>query len=205
MALELNVLISAVGAISSLVKDTVVSVQAIRSGWMAKNDEAKEQLAESLKQLQESLQHAGELSLAAESYFQTYENIVELLSLSRRAERFLKDNMDELRDRRNPNYEGDWRVLEAMFETIDSRRDAPQKVVLDRAQWYDKDDKAQIELLLQQFTASYERASTHLRHKVADDLAYELQGTNRSLQDSYTLLRNTLYDKILRTLQKLGP
>ena len=130
MALELNVLISAVGAISSLVKDTVVSVQAIRSGMMAKNEEAKEQLTESLKQIEQNLQHAGELSLAAESYFQTYENIVELLSLSRRAERFVKDNIDELRDRSDPNYNGDWRVLEAMFETIDSRRDAPQKVVL---------------------------------------------------------------------------
>jgi hypothetical protein len=204
MALELNLLITAVGAISSLVKDTVVTVQAIRSGLMTKNDETKQQLAESLKQLQQNLQHAGELSHAAEGYFQTYENILELLSLSRRLERFLKDNLDDLRDRRNSNYAGGWKVLEAMFETIDSRREAPQKVVLDRAQWYDKDDKAQIELLLQQFTSAYERASTHLRHRIADDLQFELQATTRYLQDVHTLLRSTLYDKILKTLQKLG-
>lgn len=205
MVLELSALIAAVEAVSLLVKGTVPVVRAIRSGVMARNEEAKRQLMQSLEQLQQNLQHAGELAQVAEGYFQTLENVLELRSLCGRTEGFLKDNLNECRNSDSANYAGNWRVLEAMFQTIDSNRDAPRKVVLARAEWYDERDRDQIGLLLQQFTAAYERAAAHARNKIADDLLYELRGMISPLQDSETLLRNTVYDKILRTLQKLGP
>ncbi|GEM_PF-2309125 len=205
MALELSALLTAVGAISSLVKETLPVIQTIRSGIMARNEKAKQQLTESLKQLQQNLQHTGELARMAEVYSRTHENVLELLWLCRRAERFLKDNLDECRDRNSANYAGNWKVLDAMFETIDSNRDSPRKAVMDRGEWYDESDKRQIELLLQQFTSAYERASVCVRTKVADDLLHELRGMTGPLQDAETLLRNTVYDEILRTLQKLAP
>lgn len=205
MVLELSALITAVEAVSLLIKGTAPIVRTIRSGMMARNEEAKKQLMQSLEGLQQNLEHVGELAQVAEGYLQTLENVLELRYLCGRVEGFLKDTLDECRSRDSANYVGNWRVLEAMFQIIDSSRDAPRKVVLDRAEWYDKSDKDKIELLLQQFTAAYERAAAHARNKIADDLLYELRGMISPLQDAETLLRNTVYDKILRTLQKLGP
>ncbi len=204
MPVELAALITAVSSVSTLVKEAAPIVESIRSGVMARNDEQKQKLAQKLELLEQNLQRAGQLSQVAESYFQTQENILELLALCRRAEVFLKDNLAESRDRSSADYTLNWKVLDGIFETIDSNREAPRKVVLDRSEWYDSSDKDKIELLLQQFTSSFERASTNVRNKLADDLLFELRGMTNHLQDVETLLRNSLYNKILRALQTLG-
>ncbi|RMF29186.1 MAG: hypothetical protein D6759_14415 [Chloroflexi bacterium] len=204
MPLDLSTLLSSVGLLNSLVEETIPLVQTIRSGFRANNEEAKQHLSERLKQLQQNLQQAGQLARVAEAYLRTYEDVLELVWLCRRAERFLKGNLDNCRNRDNPDYLGCWNVLDAMFETIDSNRDTPRKAVMDRARWYDEEDKKQIEILFQQFTQAYERASVCVRTKVADDLLHELRGMTRSLQDAEALLQSTLYDKILRALQALG-
>jgi len=204
MVLDLATLISAVGMINSLLKESLPLIQTIRSGMLARNDEAKQQLATKLNQLQQNIQHAGELARVAEEYSRTLENVLELLWLCRRAERFLNDNLDDCRKRNSGNYAGNWKVLEAIFETINSNSDTLRKVVMDRAKWYDEKDKAQIELLYGKFQSAYDRASTDVRNKVADELLYELRSMTGLLQEVETLLRDTVYDKILRTLQKLG-
>ena len=207
MALELAALIAAVEGVTLLIKGTTSAIQSIRSGKMARKEEeeAKQQLVGSLEQLQKNLQHTGELAQAAEEYFKALENVLELRSLCERAEGFLKDTLNECRNRDSANYAGNWRVLEAMFQTIDRNSHASRKVVLDCAEWYDQSDKDKIEIYLQQFTAAYERASAYARNNIADDLLHELRGMISSLQNAETLLRNTVYNKIMRTLQKLGP
>ena len=205
MALDLSVLLSSVGTITSLMEGSVKLVQTIRSGLVARNDEVKKQLTTSLTELKQNLEHARELARMAEVYSRTHENILELLWLCRRAERFLRDNLDDCRNRTCANYTGNWKVLDVIFETIDSNRDSPRKVVMDRAEWYDKDDKAQVELLLHQFTSHYDQASACVRNKVADDLLHELRDMTSPLQDAETLLRTTVYEKILMALQKMSP
>lgn len=204
MVVELSTLLAAVGAVSSCIKEAVPIVQTIRSGVMARNKEAQEKLTKSLKELQQNLQHAGELAQRTEEYLRTHENILELQWLCRRAEGFLKDNLDDCRSRNSANYTGNWNVLDTMFQTIDTNREASRKVVMNRAEWYDERDKDQIEILLQQFTSAYDKAAAHVKHQVASDLLHELHSMTSALQDAETLLRNTIYNRILRTLQKLG-
>lgn len=204
MVVELSALLSAVGAVTPLMRGMVPIVQTIRSGVMARNKEMKQQIMQSLEELQHNLQHAGELAQVVEGYFRTHENVLELRSLCSRAEDFLRDNLDECRSRQSANYTGNWNVLYTMFQTIDANRDVSRKVVMDRAEWYDGKDRDQIELLLQQFTSAYDRAETLVRQKSATDLLHELRSMTSALQDAETLLRNTIYDKILKALQKLG-
>jgi hypothetical protein len=205
MAIELSTLLTAAGSISPILKDMVPFVKTISSGiFFRRNEEAKRQLTEKLQEIQQHLRNAGNLAQVAEMYSRTHENVLELLWLCRRAERFLSDNLDDFRNRSNASYAGNWKVLDTLFETIDSSRDAPRKAVLDRGEWYDATDKAQVELKLQEFTSAYERASVGVRSKAADELLPELRGMTRPLLDAENLLRSTVYDKILRSLQRLS-
>jgi hypothetical protein len=204
MVVELSALLTAVGAVSSLMKEMMPIVQTIRPGFMARNKKTQEKLMKSLKELQQNLQHAGELAQRTEEYLRTHENILELQWLCRRAESFLKDNLDDCRSRTSANYAGNWNVLDTMFQTIGASRDAPQKVVMDLGEWYDEKDKNQIGLLLQQFTSAYDRAAAHVKHHVASDLLYELHSITSSLQDAEIVLRNTIYNRILKALKTLG-
>ncbi len=203
MAIELSALVTAVGAISALMKETVPVVQTIRSGFMARNKAAQEKLTQSLTELQRNLQHAGELARVAESYLKTHENILELRMLCSRAEAFLKENFEECRSSGSRNYAGSWNVLDTMFQTIDDTRDTPRKVIMDRAEWYDEKDKNQINGRLQDFSSAYQRAAASVELKAASKLSHELRGMTSTLQDVETLLRNTIYDTILRALQRL--
>ena len=204
MAIELTALLGAVGAVSSLVKEAVPLVKAIRSGFMTKNQEAKDQLEKGLGALQKSLKDAGALAQVAESYFRTHENILELRSLCGRAQTFLEDNLNDCSNRTNAGYTGNWNVLNTMFQNIDANRDEPRKVVLDRAEWYDVEDKNQIELLLQQFNDAHTEATVQVRQKLAIELRSSLRRMTSALNDTESLLRSTIYDKILRGLQKIG-
>jgi len=204
MVVELSTLLTAVGAVSSCIKEAVPIVQTIHSGIIARNKKAQDKLMQRLKELQQNLQHVGELGQRTEDYLRTHENILELQWLCSRAESFLKDNLDDCRSRTSTNYAGNWNVLDTMFQTIDTNREASRKVVMDLAEWYDEKDRNQIELLLQQFTSAYDRAATHVRHQVPSDLLYELRGMTSALQDAETVLRNTIYNRILRALKTLG-
>lgn len=203
LAVEIVALIAAVEATIGLIKAAVPVVQEIRVGMFGQNKKAQEQLTKNLEELQSNLKQIGELAQITEGYFQTLENVLELQSICSRTEGFLKDTISECRNSESINYKGNWRVLDTLFQVIDSNREAPKKVILARAEWYDKKDKEQIELLLQQFNAAYERATISVRGYLADDLLYELRSMTSLLQDVITLLRNTVYNTILKALQKL--
>ncbi len=204
MALEIAALLTAVGTINSLTKQTVDIVQTIRSGMMARNDEAKQKLEDSLKQIQDNLKLTGKLAQAAEAYARTLEDVLELLALCRRADDVLKENLESCRDRNHPNYASTWRVLDEIFRNIDNNRDTARKVIAGRQEWYDQQDKIQIEDRLNQFNQAYSSALADVRVKSADELSRDLRGMNGNLQDTELFLRSTVYDKILRTLQDLG-
>ncbi len=204
MAVTVEVLVAAVGAISTFVKEAGPIVNTIRSGFMARNKEAQMQLAQKLQELQHNLQLVGELTQVVETYFETHENVLELLSHCSRAQEFLKENIEECRNKDTGNYSGNWKILDIIFQNMKRSDKAANKVILDRAKWYDQQDKDQIELLLQQYTAHYGRGEASVRHKVADDVLHELRGMTNALEDTEALLRNTIYGKILKALQSLG-
>jgi len=204
MTLELPVLISAVTALSGLVKETTPLLDSIRSGFAAKNDKAKQDLSQHISRIESSLTQAGELARVTESYLQTHDNIVDLLSLSRRAEQFVKDDLGSLRDRTAIGYGGGWKLVDEMFSGIDRNRDAPRRVVLDRSEWYDAKDKTQIELLLHDFTSAYDSAAAYVSSRAPESLLPQLGIMTRKLQEVDSLLRETVYGSILPALQKLG-
>jgi hypothetical protein len=204
MALEIAALLTAVGTINTLTKQTVEIVQTIRSGMMARNDDTKQKLDTVLKQIQENLKLTGKLAQAAEAYARTLEDVLELLSVCRRADDILKENLDSCRDRNHPNYASTWRVLDEIFRTIDTSRDTARKVISGRQEWYDQQDKIQIEDRLNQFTQAYTTAVADVRMRSADELVRDLRSMNGNLQDTELFLRSTVYDKILRALQDLG-
>ena len=67
MALDLSVLLSSVGTITSLMEGSVKLVQTIRSGIVARNDEVKKQLTTSLTELKQNLDHVRELARMVEA------------------------------------------------------------------------------------------------------------------------------------------
>lgn len=205
MSLELGLILEAVGGVGGLVKQALSIAETVRTDLLGgnKNKETKQKLTEQLQKLEDNVRQTGQLAVYLEGYLQTHENVLELLALCLQTRRFLEANAEACRNRDHAAYPGNWSVIGAWFEIVDSRRDAPRKVVQDRAEWYDVKDKAQIEAFLQQFTSAYDRASVSVRTRVASDLLHELSDMIRPLQETDTALRTTIFDQILKTLQGL--
>lgn len=204
MAIELALAIEAVRAVSSLVTSSADAARGIRSGFRAKNEEARRELETKLAELGRALDHAGKLAHAAEAYSRTLENIVALLQACKRVQDFVQANLEDLSESSRGDYDADWRVIDAMFDAIRENQSVPRAVLLDRAEWYDKDDKNQIELRLGDFSGAFRDASKSARNRFVRDLENELRGMISPLEDVEFLLRATVYDKILRTLEEIG-
>jgi hypothetical protein len=204
MPLELEAVLAGVSILRGVVKEALPLVEDIRSGLGARNNQAKKALTEKLGRVEASLGQVGELAKAAEAYGKSLENVLELLWLCQRAERLVHDNSQDFGKKTSPNYAASWRVLDTLFETIESRSEVPRKAIMGLSAWYDERDRAQMDLLLNDFTAAFERASLYTRRRDASDLAGELEDMVKPLQRADTLLRSTVYDKILPTLQSLG-
>jgi hypothetical protein len=91
-----------------------------------------------------------------------------------------------------------------MFETIDSSQESPRKALAARLRYYDKEDQGRLDTHLNEFTMAYTRGAMCVRGKRADDLVAEMRQMIQPLQEAQTVLRSTLYDRILQTLQGLG-
>jgi hypothetical protein len=179
-------------------------VESIRSGPLSGNAKTKQELEAKLSELAQSLQHAGSLAWVAAAYSRTNENVLDLLHRCQRADRFLRDNMDKLADGQNHGYQSAWQLMDNLFESISESRDVPRTAMLDRSRWYDEDDRAKIDLRLRDFSIAYERANQAVSVKAARDARRELQGMIEPLADVETLLEDTIYEKVLRTLQQLA-
>jgi hypothetical protein len=203
MPLEIAGLVFAVEKVTGLVAASAGLVKEIRArGLFTNNEKAKEELGKKLAELQANLEAAGKLSEAAEAYSRTRENVLELLWLCRRAQRFVDDYLEQKpADNEDPMF---WRVLEEIFQFIESSRETPLKVMFSRADWFDEQDKGQMETLLNQFNHGYTTAVTFLRVKRPSELSQELRVMTARLQEADSLLQGTLYDKILRGLKKIS-
>jgi hypothetical protein len=204
MAVEIAALVAAARGVSELLEQSRPLVESIRDGWGGGNKAAKEELAKKLDQLQQNLRAAAELARMGEEYTRMHEEIRSLLWDCERAKAFLGENMSDCGDRSSPKYDSCWRVLDSIFESVGKKRDPVRRALDDRAQWYDREDKAQIEQRLTDFALMYERAAESVRMRAAVDARDRIATMIGYLDDVSGRLDDTMYDKILDALQKLG-
>lgn len=204
MVIEVTGLITAVGVISKLLKDTLEIVRDKRAGIRARNESAQKQLTQDLEEIQENLKKVGEWALKAEDYLHIFENVLRLQLLISHAETFLKENFENCESWTSDDYKGNWRVLETMFLAIQRNMESPRVVEMGRAKWENLLDEVQIGYCFRNFTKHYTDAENNVRHKEARDLQRDLRDMTRDLQEVETALRNTIYESILKNLQKLG-
>lgn len=204
MAVEIAALIAAARGVSELLEQSKPLVAAIKDGFGGGNKAAKEELAKKLDELQTNLRAAGELARMGEAYTRTQDEIRNLLWDCERAKAFLAENIDDCNNRESPKYESCWRLLDSIFESIDKKRDPIRRTLDDRSRFYDAQDKAQIEQRLTDFALAYASIQESVRHRAAMDVRDRLATMIGYLDDVSDKLDDTMYDKILDSLQKLG-
>ena len=116
----------------------------------------------------------------------------------------MQDNRAELSADSNPAYQADWRLVDALFDGVRQGQSVPRSVLLDRAEWYDADDKAKIELRLNEFNGAFQVVSKSVQRRFASDVESEIARLIGPLEDVELLLRSTMYDKILDSLGRVG-
>jgi len=203
VAIELGALLTAATSVSALVKEAIPIANGIRSGFRANNEKAQEELKQRLAALETALKEAGKLARVAQEYANTLEDVIKVLAVSQRAERFVKENLADLRKRTSPTYQSGWRILDLLIDGINTTRDAPREAMLDRIAWFGEKDRAQLDLMFNQFTNSFERAAVAVSHRFADDLLVALGQMIAPILDAEAILRKT-EDEVLTTLQSLG-
>ncbi|SMC24381.1 hypothetical protein SAMN02746041_01978 [Desulfacinum hydrothermale DSM 13146] len=203
MPTELSTLLATVGTSVALVKEALPLVDSIKSGWLARNESTKKELQETIDKLRQAVRDTGTLAHHIEGYLRTLENIKELLFICKRVEHLVTDNLTALRNRTDIYYQSTWDLVDLLMESLDRERTTSRMAFLDRISWYDDKDKHQMEMLLRQFAQAFERASGHRETRAADNLLYRMQDMTGTLQNAEALLKDTIYDKSLRTLQSL--
>ena len=179
------------------------AVKTLKVGWSQRSTKVKEQLESDVAKLRESLQHAGRLATLASEYSRAYEKVQALSELCNRANLFLRENMDSLAKRTAPEYESDWRVLELIFDGIRDNQDVPDLAALDRAKWYDDQDRAQIDLRLEDERRAYDKAADAVGRRAVRDVEREVKTMIDALSQVDLMLENSLYGKMFDALKAL--
>lgn len=197
-------LVVGVGALSEVVKGVGSVIDRIQSGRHADNEEARNALAGQVSELEASLKQVGELAGVAESYGRALEDVLELLWLSERAQQVVEEQIqDGVSGSGSPGQETGWAVFNDLWSRIDRGRDPVRKSTMGLSNWFDGNDAGQMTGIFKRFDQHYFSASAFARGKQSAPLADQLRAMVIELRDAVTLLRNTLYDRILRTLQTL--
>lgn len=201
--LELAALLTAIQATRKLVTEGAELVASIRKGFAGRNEEVRAELTAKLQSIEEQLANIGRVAEVAESYLRTYDNIRDLLATCEELVQFVKDSGNDLIDSRNATYARGWERISSVYRRLGEDSVAPQKVMLDRAEWYDERDKIQIAGKLKEFSSAYDRAKGFIEGRKMDGVKSELEQMQRPLADAETLLSSTLYEQILPSLQTL--
>jgi hypothetical protein len=204
MAVEIAALLKAAGVAAGLVSQAQEAVGKIRSGVMAKNEEAKRELEQKLLELQQSLRDAGRLAKFGEEYAGTQQDVIELLWDCERAYGSLKENFEACRDSADPRYDASWVTVEQLFESIERRRAPLFEALDDRIAWLNEKDRAQISQRLQEAAMAVERASQAVRSKAAADADTHLRRIIEELRRVQSALNDTLRKGIFQSLEELS-
>ena len=205
MAVEIAALLSAAKVSAGLVKEAHGVVSEIRSGMLAKNDEAKRRLDEKLVALQQSLRDAARLAQFGEEYAGVQQDVIELLWDAERAHAYLKESFAVARDSGDARYEDSWSMLGQLFESVERRREPIFRALDDRIAWLNDKDRGQIAQRLQECALAMERASQAVRTKAASDAETHLRRIVEELRRVQSSLNDTLRKGIFGSLEELAP
>src|SRR6266508_1864761 len=115
MAVEIAALLGAARVAAGLVQDVHGLVGNIRSGMLAKNDDAKRLLDEKLTELQQSLRDAARLAEFGEEYAGVQQEVVELLWDCERVRGSLRENREAASNDEHPRYAAAWETVAQLF------------------------------------------------------------------------------------------
>lgn len=204
--LELAAVLQGIRLIRSVLGETKELLAGIRGGLGSNRrlEEAKASLAQKLNALEDKLSQIGSAARAAEAYLLTHDEVRDLLVRCERTEEFVKQHEGSLSTYQSPDFRGNWKLVEMLYQAIEEKRDVPQKVILNRVQWFDQQDHGQITSDLQDFEQAFQRSSGRVEDRKAAPLLNELATMQRHLVRADTALRDTVYSKILAGLKDLS-
>ena len=204
MAVEIAALLGAARVAAGLVQDVHGLVGNIRSGMLAKNDEAKRQLDEKLTALQQSLRDAARLAEFGEEYAGVQQDVVELLWDSERARGSLRENQEAVRDSAHARYAAAWETVSQLFESVERRQEPLFRALDDRIAWLDERDRAQIQQRLTDAALAAQGAAQAVRSKASDDADMHLRRIVDELRRVQSSLNDTLRKGIFGSLEELA-
>jgi hypothetical protein len=199
--------IGGIQAIGAIVTGAKQAIEKIQGGWGAKKkqtEDAKKELQEKLAMLEAKLGNIGQIARAAEAYLRAHENLLALGAVCHQVEEFINTHGGSLGNVTSGRFKHDWQLLDQLYNEVEKNQQTARRVVMDREEWYDEQDKAQINGNLMESTMALERVSKDIRNRSADSLAMEVETMQRHIVNADTALQDTLYRKILDTLQRLA-
>jgi chromosome segregation ATPase len=200
MAVEIAALLGAARVAAGLVKDVHGLVGNIRSGMLAKNDDAKRQLDEKLTALQQSLRDAARLAEFGEEYAGVQQEVVELLWDCERVRASLRENLDATSDAADNRYDSAWQ----MVESVERRQEPLFRALDDRIAWLNDKDMGQIQQRLHDAARAVEGAAQAVRSKAAADADMHLRRIVDELRRVQSSLNDTLRKGIFGSLEELA-
>src|SRR5215211_2662864 len=204
MAVEIAALLGAARVAAGLVQDVHGLVGNIRSGMLAKNDEAKRQLDEKLVALEQSLRDAARLAEFGEEYAGVQQDVLDLLWDTERVRGSLRENREATSDSSHPGYSGAWETVGQLFESVE-RRQGPLFLALDdRIAWLNEKDKAQIQQRLNDGALAVQGAAQAVRSKASADADMHLRRIIDELRRVQSSLNDTLRKGIFGSLGELA-
>lgn len=201
MALVLDDIVGAAITAKELTGALRSAIDNLRDGLGGNAKEKKAQLTAQVAELEGKLAQVGELASIGEAYARSHEDILDLLFLCRRAQRVLVESARECEDPESPGHDAAWRVLDTLFDAMDL--DVVQRVATERQDWYDDGDRVRIDGWLRDFGAAFARRGTSLRVRSAAELRSDVESMRKALSETESLLKSTLYDRILRPLARM--
>ena len=200
---EIAGLLVGVKAMSEIVAGARPLIEMIRSGRHADTEQARQALAERVTRLEESLRQVGVLATIAASYGKALEDVLELLWLCERAQQVLTQTLDHADEVQESDHERGWVAFETLWAVLESRREIVRRSTLGLSSWYDNDDAGRMLVFLNRFNENYASASAFARSRQSSPLSDRVRSMTAELRDAEAVLRSTLYDRILATLQAL--
>lgn len=204
MAVEIAALLGAAKVAAGLVQDVHGLVGNIRSGMLAKNDEAKRLLDEKLVALQQSLRDAARLAQFGEEYAGVQQEVVELLWDCERVRGSLRENREATSNSDDPRNAAAWETVAQLFESVEHQQEPLFRALDDRIAWIDDKDRAQIQQRLQSAALAMEGAAQAVRSKASADADMHLRRIVDELRRVQSSLNDTLRKGIFGSLEELA-
>jgi hypothetical protein len=201
---EIAVALGAAKVAVGLVQDAHALVGNIRSGMLAKNDEAKRQLDEKLGALKDSLRAAGRLAKYGEEYASVQQDVLDLLWETERVRGSLRENREAASDSSHPRYSSAWETIAQLFDSVQQGQ-GPLFLAFDnRIVWLNETDKAQIQQRLQSAGMAVEGGAQAIRNQASADADMHIRRIIDELRRVQASLNDTMRKGIFGSLGDLA-